>query len=129
MNKASKATAEKMLQIVRVKDFQGKMTYLIFAFLYHTRAGFSEIAPLKVGDVYKFGRVNKSVVLGEGPRKRTLLLNESTHILIKSALEVQFAHGLQPTAEAPLFRLTSGKAFTADQLARLFWFYREAAEL
>lgn len=129
MNKATKATAEKMLQIVKVKDFQGKMTYLIFAFLYHTRAGFSEIAPLKVGDVYRLGHAKKSLTLGTGGRERTLLLNQGARTLIEATLEVQFQQGFQPTAEAPLFRLTSGMAFTADQLARLFWFYREAAEL
>lgn len=129
MNKASKATAEKMLQIVRVKDFQGKMTYLVFAFLYHTRTRFSEIAPLKVGDVYHLGHPKKSVTLGTEGRTRTLLLNKGARTLIEATLETQFQQGFQPTADAPLFRFTCGKAFTAEQLARLFRFYRQAAEL
>ncbi len=121
-------TAAKMLKIVNVTSYQGKITYLAIAFLYHTRAGFSEIAPLTIGDVYRCDGVKKSVQLGTEARSRTLILNDKAQKLIVTILEVQAAHGLSPIATAPLFRTTMGKAFTVEQLASLFWLYQEAAE-
>ncbi len=128
MHKATTKTTRKMLQIVNVNTYQGKLTYLMISFLYQTQTGFDEIVSLAIGDVYHHGRVKKAMIVGEGTERRTHLLDVRTRQIIGGLVELQAHHGLKPTAEAPLFRTPSGKAFTAEQLASIFWLYQEAAE-
>ena len=71
-----KVTAVKMLQLINVTIYQGKLTYLMIGFLYQTRTGFSEIVSLTIGDVYRHGCAKKAVSIGQGPRQRTQILDE-----------------------------------------------------
>jgi len=59
MPKVTTETAQKMLQLINVTTYQGKLTYLMIGFLYQTRAGFSEIVSLTIGDVYRHGRAKQ----------------------------------------------------------------------
>lgn len=128
MPKATLETAKKMLQLINVTTYQGKATYLMVAFLYQTRTGFSEIASLTIGDVYRHGRAKKAVPIGEGSRQRTQILDDQARKIIDGLVVLQVQQGHRPSADAPLFRTPSGKAFTAEQLAALFWIYQEAVE-
>jgi hypothetical protein len=117
-----------MLQIVNLSTDQGKLTWFMICFLHQTRAGFSELASLTVGDVHHHGRARKAATLGEGSRKRTQLFDDKTRRVIDGLVLLQVKQGHQPSAEAPLFRTASGRAFKADEMASLFWLYQEAAE-
>ena len=128
MPKITAVTAQKMLQLINVTTYQGKLTYLMIGFLYQTRAGFSEIVPLTIGDVYRHGRTKKVMAIGEGLRQRTQILDDQARNIIDDLVVLQVQRGHRPSADAPLFRTPSGKAFTAEQLASIFWLYQEAAE-
>ena len=127
MSKVTTETAKKMLQLVKIKNEQGKLIWLMIAFLHDTRASFIEIASLRVADVYRHGAARKSVTLGEGPRQRTVILGPRLRDVVK-ALVLLPAQSLQITPESPLFRFSSGYKLTAYQMASLFWLYQEAAE-
>ena len=128
MSKATTETAKKMLQLVNIKNEQGKLTWLMIAFLHDTRASFIEIASLRVADVYRHGAARKSVTLGEGPRQRTVILGPRLRDVV-TALVLLPAQSLQITPDSPLFRFSSGYELTAEQMASLFWLYQEAAEI
>ena len=51
MNKPNQQTATKMLQLVDLSTYQGRITYLAIAFLCQTGATFAEAARLTIGDV------------------------------------------------------------------------------
>ncbi len=128
MRKATTETARKMLQLVNLSTDQGKLTWFMICFLQQTRAGFSEIAALVVGDVYHHGRVSKVVKLGEGPRERTQILDDRARQVIDGLILLQLKQGHQVSPEAPLFRMPSGAAFKAEEMISIFWLYQEAAE-
>ena len=129
MPKVTTETAQKMLQLINVSTYQGRLTYLVIGFLYQTRAGFSEIVSLTIGDVYHHGRAKKAMAIGEGPRQRTQLLDDQARKIIDDLVVLQVQRGHRPGSDAPLFRKPgSGQAFTAEQLASIFWLYQEAAE-
>jgi site-specific recombinase XerD len=128
MRKATTETAKKMLEIVDVSTDQGKLTWLMICLLHQTRAGFSEIASLTVGDVYQHGRARKAVTLGEGARRRTQILDDKTRQVVDGLVLLQLKQGHQPRPAAPLFRTASGRAFKAEEMASLFWLYQEAVE-
>lgn len=117
-----------MLQLVPLDNDQGKLTWLMIAFLHQTRARFSEVSSLTVGDVYH-GRAKKSVVLGSGPLRRTQILDDKTRQLIDGLVLLQLKQGHQLNPESPLFRLPStGRAWKPEEMSVIFWLYREAAE-
>ena len=128
MTKVTTETAKKMLQLVNIKTDQGKLTWLMIAFLHDTRASFIEIASLRVADVYRHGAARKSVTLGEGPRQRTVILGPRLRDVV-TALVLLPAQSLQIMSDSPLFRFSSGYELTAEQMASLFWLYQEAAEI
>jgi site-specific recombinase XerD len=129
MPKVTTETAQKMLQLIKVTTYQGKLTYLMIGFLYQTRTGFSEIVSLTVGDVYRNGRAKKTMIVGEGPRQRTQILDDQARKIIDDLVVLQVQRGHRPSSDAPIFRKPhSGKAFTAEQMASIFWLYQEAAE-
>ncbi len=129
MNKPNQQTATKMLQLVDLSTYQGRITYLAIAFLCQTGATFSEVARLTIGDVYSYGRPMKWVrIPSDTPLSCTMLVSPAARKTVKLALEVQGQHGLIPYRTAPLFPTPSGNAFTADQLASIFAMYRQAAE-
>ena len=128
MSKVTTETAKKMLQLVNIKTDQGKLTWLMIAFLHDTRASFIEIASLRVADVYRHGAARKSVTLGEGPRQRTVILGPRLRDVV-TALVLLPAQSLQIMSDSPLFRFSSGYELTAEQMASLFWLYQEAAEI
>jgi hypothetical protein len=59
MNKLNQQTATKMLQLVDLSTYEGRITYLAILFLCQTGATFAEASRLTIGDVYSFGRPNK----------------------------------------------------------------------
>jgi hypothetical protein len=129
MNKPNQQTAIKMLQLVDLSTYQGRITYLAIAFLSQTGATFAEVARLTVSDVYAFGRPKKWVrIKADTALSCTMLVGPTAQKTVKLALEVQSQHGLVPYPAAPLFRTPSGKAFTAKQLASIFAMYRQAAK-
>ena len=128
MNKPNAETATKMLQLVNLTTYNGQITYLAISFLCQTGATFGETARLKVGDVFANGKAKKWVRLRHQVPQCTMLVRPAARKTVKLAIEIQAQHGFPPDAVAPLFRTSSGKAFTADQLASLFQLYREAAE-
>lgn len=129
MNKPNQQTATKMLQLVDLSSYQGRITYLAISFLCQTGAKFAEAARLTVGDVYSFGRPKKWVrIPAEMPHPCTMLVSPAARKTIKLVLEVQGQQGLAPRPAASLFRTASCKPFTADQLASIFAMYRQAAE-
>lgn len=128
MNKVTPETAAKMMALVDRSTYQGRIIYLAIAFLYQTRLGFSELARLRVRDVYQLGIVRITVQVGEGTRERIVPLNQAARRLVADILKAQAYQGLQPFAWCHLFRAPSGQPFDRDQLARVFWLYREAAE-
>jgi integrase len=121
-------TAAKMLKLIDLTTYQGRITYLAISFLCQTGATIGETARLKVGDVYAHGQTRKWVRLRTQMPQCTMLLRPATRKLVKLALDVQAQQGLLPHHAAPLFCTPWGKAFTTEQLASLFWIYREAAE-
>ena len=128
MSKVTTETAKRMLQLVNIKHEQGKLTWLMIAFLHDTRASFQEIASLRVGDVYRHGKARKSVTLGQGQRQRAVILGPRLRDVV-TALVLLPAQSLQITPDSPLFRFSSGYELTAEQMASLFWLYQEAAEI
>jgi hypothetical protein len=129
MNKPNQQTANKMLQLVDLSTYQGRITYLAISFLCQTGATFAEAARLTIGDVYSFGRPKKWVrIPAETPLSCSMLVSPAARKTIKLVLEVQVQHGLVPYPAASLFRMPSGKPFTSDQLASIFAMYRQAAE-
>lgn len=128
MEKPAAETATKMLELIDLTTYQGRITYLAISFLCQTGATFGEAARLRVGDVYANGRPRKWVRLRWQVPQCTMLLRSAARKTVKLALEVQAEQGLTPDYSAPLFRTPGGKAFTAEQLASLFWMYRQAAE-
>ena len=130
MTKPNQQTATKMLQLVDLSTYQGRITYLAISFLCQTGATFAEAARLTIGDVYSYGRPKKWVrIPADTPLSCTMLVGPAARKTIKLVLEVQAQHGLVPYRSAPLFPTPTGKSFTADQLASLFQLYREAAEI
>lgn len=128
MNKVTTETAAKMMDLVDRSTYQGRITYLAIAFLQQTGLGFSEIARLRVRDVYQLGVVRISVQVGFAG-ERIVRLNEPARRIVADIMKAQACQGLQPYAWCPLFRTPGGGHFGPDQLARLFWIYREAAEM
>ena len=128
MSKVTTQTAQKMLKIVNTSNEQGKLIWLMIAFLHDTRASFQEIALLRVGDVYRNGAARKSVTLGEGQRRRSFILGHRLQDVVK-ALVLLPAQSLQITSDSPLFRFSNGYELTAEEMAKLFWLYQEAAEI
>ena len=129
MNKPNQQTATKMLQLVDLSTYQGRITYLAISFLCQTGATFAEAARLTVGDVYSYGRPKKWVrTPADTPLSCTMLVSPAARKTVKLVLEVQSQHGRVPYRSGPLFPTPAGKPFTADQLASLFQLYREAAE-
>ena len=128
MNKVTTETAAKMMELVDKSTYQGRITYLAIAFLQQTGLGFSQIARLRVRDVYQLGVVRISVQVGFAD-ERIVRVNETARRIVTDILKAQVCQGLQPYAWCPLFRTPSGGPFSRDQLARLFWLYREAAEM
>ena len=128
MNKPNAETAAKMLRLVNLSTYQGRITYLAISFLCQTGATFGETARLKVGDVYANGKTKKWIRLRHQVPQCTMLVRPAAQKTVRLALEVQAQAGLPPDAAAPLFRTPGGRAFTAEQLASLFHLYREAAE-
>jgi hypothetical protein len=57
-----------------------------------------------------------------------MLVSPAARKTIKLVLEVQSQHGLFPYHSSALFPAPTGKPFTADELASMFWRYRQAAE-
>ena len=121
-------TAAKMLNLIDLTTYQGRITYLAISFLCQTGATIGETVRLKVGDVYAHGQPKKWVRLRAQMPQCSMLLRPAARKLVKLALEVQAQQGLLPHFAAPLFCTPGGKAFTAEQLASLFWMYREAAD-
>lgn len=128
MSKITGEVAARMLEVVDRTTNQGRITYLAIAFMFETRLAFSEAVRLTVQDVYRLGIVRKSFQVGHGPREKTVLLTETARETVAKILTTQHNQGLPPFPWAPLLRTPAGVAFTGDQLARLFWIYREAAE-
>ena len=129
MNKPNQQTATKMLQLVDLSTYQGRITYLAISFLCQTGATFAEAARLTIGDVYSYGRPKKWVrIPADTPLSCTMLVGPAARKTIKLVLEVQAQHGLVQYRSTPLFPTPTGKPFTADQLATLFQLYLEAAE-
>ena len=125
MTPATTETAKKMLKLVNVTTDQGKLTWLMIAFLHDTKASFIEIASLRVGDVYRHGAARKSVTLGEGPRQRTVILGPRLRDVVKALVLLP---AVPVDQDQPLFRFSNGQKLTAYQMASLFWLYQEAAE-
>lgn len=128
MKKPTTETATRMLSLIDLTTYQGRITYLAISFLCQTGATIGETARLKVGDVYDQGRAKKWVQLRAQMPQCTMLLRPAARKTVKLALEVQAKQGLLVHRSAPLFATPGGRAFTADQLGSLFWMYREAAE-
>lgn len=129
MNKPNQQTATKMLQLVNLSTYQGRITYLAISFLCQTGATFAEAARLTIGDVYSYGRPKKWVrIPADTPLSCTMLVGPAARKTVKLVLEVQAQHGLIPYRSAPLFPTPTGKPFTPDDLASIFAMYRQAAE-
>lgn len=128
MKRLTAETATKMQKLANLSTYQGRITYLVIAFICQTGATYGEAARLLVGEACAHGRPKKYARLLTMP-KCAILLNPAAQKTVKLVLEVQGQHGLIPHPVAPLFRMHSGRAFTADQLASLLWMYRQAAEL
>ena len=128
MNKVTAETAAKMMELVDRSTYQGRITYLAIAFLQQTGLGFREVARLRIRDVYQLGVV-RIMVQVRFPNERIVPLDERARHPVADILKAQVCQGQQPYAWCPLFRTPSGGPFSRDQLARLFWIYREAAEM
>ena len=128
MNKITAETAAKMMELVDKTTYQGRITYLAIAFLQQTGLGFGEISQLRIRDVYQLGVVRISVQVGYA-KQRVVPLNDSARQTVADIMKAQVGLGLQPYCWCHLFRMTSGRPFSRDELARLFWIYREAAEM
>ena len=129
MSNATTETAKKMLQLIDLTTDHGKLTWLMIAFLHDTRASFHECASLRISDVYKNGNSRKTLALGQDQRRRTAILGPHTRKIVEALLLLSAKWGHQASPDTPLFRLPSGNPFQADQMARLFWLYQEAAEV
>ena len=97
MNKVTAETAAKMMELVDRSTYQGRITYLAIAFLQQTGLGFSELARLRVRDVYQLGVVRISVQVGFAG-ERIVRLNETARRIIADILKAQVCQGLQPYA-------------------------------
>jgi integrase len=128
MKKPTAELTTKMLSLIDLTTYQGRITYLAISFLCQTGATVGETARLKVGDVYSHGRPKKWVRLRAQMPQCTMLLRPAAQKTVKLALEVQAHQGLLPHYAAPLFPTPGGKAFTEEQMGSLFWMYQEAAE-
>lgn len=128
MNKVTTETAAKMMMLVDRSTYQGRITHLAIAFLAQTGLSFGELARLKVRDVYQLGVVRISLKASNGSRERIVPLSNDARQTVAAILKAQACQGLQPYPWSPLFRTPSGWPFSPDQLARLFWLYREATE-
>lgn len=128
MNKVTAETAAKMMELVARTTYQGRITYLAIALLHQTGLGFAELSWLRILDVYQLGIVRISVQVGFGD-ERIVGLNEKARGLVAAILKAQVSQGLQPYPWCPLFRAPSGRPFSRDELASLFWLYREVAEM
>lgn len=99
------------------------------SFLCQTGATFTEASRLTIGDVYSYGRPKKWVRMPAAtPLSCTMLVSPAARKTIRLVLEVRSQQGLVPYQSAPLFATPTGTPFTADQLASLFWMYRQAAD-
>jgi integrase len=128
MNKVNAETAAKMMQLIDRTTYQGRIIYLAIAFIQQTRLEFADIARLRVRDVYGLGIVRITLQVGFA-RDRIVALNGEARQIVADILKAQAAQGLQPYPWCSLFRTPSGRPFSQDELARLFWVYREAAEM
>jgi integrase len=128
MNKITAETAAKMMTLVDRSTYQGRITYLAIAFLSQTGLGLGELARLKVRDVYQLGIVRISLQAGIGSLERIVPLSNDARQTVAAILKAQACQGLQPYPWSPLIRTPGGWPFSPDQLARLLWLYREAAE-
>ena len=116
------------MELVDKTTYQGRITYLVIAFLQQTGLGFRDIAHLRIRDVYQLGIVRISVQVGYGGYQRILPLNEKARNIVADILKAQACYGLQPFTWCHLFRMPSGRPFDPHQLAALFWLYLEAAQ-
>jgi integrase len=128
MNKVTAETAAKMMKLVDRSTYYGRITYLAFAFLQQTGLGFGDLARLRVRDVYQLGIVRISLQAGIGRDERIVPLKDKARQTVAAILKAQACQGLQPFPWSPLMRTPGGRPFTPNELARLFWLYREAAE-
>lgn len=128
MNKVTAETAAKMMKLVDRSTYYGRITYLAFAFLQQTGLGFGDLARLRVRDVYQLGIVRISLQAGIGRDERIVPLKDKARQTVAAILKAQACQGLQPYPWSPLMRTPGGRPFTPNELARLFWLYREAAE-
>ena len=127
MKKLTAEEAARMLSLIDLTTYQGRITYLALSFLCQTGATVGEKVRLKVADVCFQGRPKKWVRLSEQMPQCTVLLRPAARKTVKLALEVQAQQGLSAHCWAPLFPTPSGNAFTVEQLGSLAWMYREAA--
>jgi integrase len=128
MNKVTAETAAQMMKLVDRSTYYGRITYLAIAFLQQTGLGFGDLARLRVRDVYRLGIVRISLQAGASGGERITSLSDKARQTVAAILNAQACQGLQPFPWSPLLRTPGGRAFTPDELARLFWLYREAAD-
>lgn len=128
MNKITAEMAARMMMLIDRSTYHGRITYLAIAFLNQTGLSFSEIARLKVRDVYQLGVARISLQAVSGSRERIVPLNDQARQTVAAILKAQACQGLQPFAWSPLLRTPGGRPFTPGELAGLFWLYREAVE-
>ena len=127
-NELTPESAAKMMTLVDRSTYYGRITYLAIAFLHQTGLSFRELARLRVRDVYRLGIVRISLQAGAGSAERVVPLSDKARQTVAAILKAQACQGLQPFPWSPLLRTPGGRPFTPDELARLFWLYREAAE-
>lgn len=128
MNEITSETAAKMMTLVDRSTYQGRITYLAIALLSQTGLGFRELARLKVRDVYQLGVVRISLQVGISSCERIVPLSNDARQTVAAIIKAQACQGLQPYPWSPLIRTPGGWPFSPDQLARLFWLYREATD-
>lgn len=129
MHKINSETAARMLELIRTSTYQGKVTFLLFGFMLKTDASPNEAARATFDDVYKNGQPRKAITLGEGARRRSLLVDEGLRKTIEALWLVQVHQGFVPSVQSPLFRAWSGRAFTAEELASVLWLYQSCRSL
>lgn len=128
MHKISSETAARMLELIKTDTYQGKIAFLLFGFMLKTDASPNEAAMATFDDVHKSGQVRKAITLGKEARRRSLIVDDGLRKTVEALWLMQVHQGLAPGTQSPLFRARSGKAFTAEELARMLWLYQEAAD-
>ena len=128
MNKVTPETAAKMMEIADRTTYHGRIAYLAIAFLQETGLGFSDLSRLRIRDVYQLGVVRISLQV-DPDNERVMPLSDQARQMVVSILKAQGDQGLQTFPWSHLFRMPSGRPFGREELAKLFWFYREAAEM